>query len=191
MKGIKVIVFSVCLALFGAVLLPRAGADEWDKSTKITFSGPVELPNIVLPAGTYFFRLLDSESDRDIVQIFNEDRTKLYTTIIAIPDYRLEPTGKTVISFEERAANSPEALRAWFYPGDNFGLEFVYPKPRAIQLAKANRHPVPAMSEQMAKSTSPEELKKTPVKNIQPSGGEEEIASAPAPKALRQPAPET
>ena len=89
----------------------------------------------MLSPGTYTFRLLNSESDRDIVQIFNAAGTKLYTTVMAIPDYRLDPTSKTVITFEERAKYAPEAINSWFYPGALYGLEFVYPKVKSVDLA--------------------------------------------------------
>ena len=72
-----------------------------NQKTVITFSGPVEIPGVhltgwaVLPAGTYVFKILDSQSDRHIVQIFNKDETKVYATILAIPNYRLKATDKT------------------------------------------------------------------------------------------------
>lgn len=111
--------------LYGAVP-PRAKGDEWNKKTVVTVNEPVELPGVVLPAGTYVFQLLDSASDRNMVQVFNEDESQIYTTIMAIPDYRLEPTNETVITLEERPKDSPEAIKEWFYPGDLSGLEFVY-----------------------------------------------------------------
>ena len=82
----------------------------------------------MLPAGTYVFKLLDSQSSRNVVQIFDANQTKLYASLLAIPDYRLKRADKTVITFEERAADSPEAIQAWFYPGDDYGQQFVYPK---------------------------------------------------------------
>src|SRR5512141_1464117 len=137
-----------CLALMGAVFTPGAKADEWNRKTVITFSGPVEIPGVhlkgwgVLPAGTYVFKILDSQADRHIVQIFRKDETKVYATILAIPNYRLRATDKTVITFRERPAGQPEALRAWFYPGRNWGEEFVYPKAKAMELAKITNTPV-------------------------------------------------
>jgi hypothetical protein len=109
-------------------MLPQAKADEWNQKTIVTFSGPVEIPGKVLLAGSYLFKLVNSDSDRDIVQVFSEDGSTLYGTFSAIPDYRRQAPGKTVITFEERAAGSPEAVKAWFYPGDNYGHEFVYPR---------------------------------------------------------------
>lgn len=119
------------LALFAAGatwFVPAARADEWDKLTVMTFNEPLEIPGHVLPAGTYVFKLLDSQSDRNIVQIFTEDQKHLVATIMAIPGYRLEPADKTVVTFDERPSGSPKALHGWFYPGDNYGVEFVYPK---------------------------------------------------------------
>src|SRR5438045_876802 len=140
---------TVCgIALIGAVLASNAIADEWNRKTLVTFSGPVEIPGVhlagfgVLPAGTYVFKILDSQSDRHIVQIFDKSETTIYATILAIPNYRLKATDKTVITFRERPAGQPEALRAWFYPGRNWGEEFVYPKAKAMELAKTTNTPV-------------------------------------------------
>ena len=140
------------LAILGAVL-PRAVADEWDQKTVFTFSGPVAIPGQVLPAGTYIFKLADSPSDRNIVQVFSKDERHLFGTFLAIPDYRLQPAGRTIITFEERPAGSPEAVKAWFYPGENYGHDFVYPKPKALELAKVNNTPVPSMPAELAPNT--------------------------------------
>jgi hypothetical protein len=149
-------------------------ADQSDKATKLTFSEAVEVPGQVLPAGTYWFTLADNASDRNIVQIWNADRTQLVTTILAIPDYRLQPRGRTVIHFEERPSDQPEAIHSWFYPGDNFGQEFVYPKTRATQLAKQTSRPVLSMPNDQASTTA--QVKQVPVKAVTPSGEEIEIA---------------
>src|SRR5271170_3957532 len=148
MKLFKAMTTMCCMALMGAMLASSAKADDWNRKTVVTFSGPVEIPGVhlqgwaVLPAGTYVFKILDSQSDRHIVQIFNKDETIVYATILAIPNYRLKATSKTVMTFRERPAGEPEALRAWFYPGANWGEEFVYPKARAMVLAKAANAPV-------------------------------------------------
>jgi hypothetical protein len=145
MKIVNTVLVVAALALLGAVSAPGARADEWNKKTIMTFSQPVEIPGQILPAGTYTFKLLNSPSDRHIVQIFNADGTQLIATILTINDYRLQPTGRTVVKFSEQPGDAPDALKAWFYPGDNFGQEFVYPKTRAIELALALKEPVPAL----------------------------------------------
>ncbi|HET9942016.1 MAG TPA: hypothetical protein VFR05_01670 [Terriglobia bacterium] len=147
-----VFAFGVC-----ALCLMSAGTafaqQGWDKRTMVTFDSPVEIPGIsaqVLPAGTYVFRLADSAGNRHIVQIYNRDETHLYANILAIPNYRLRPTDKTVMTFSERKAGEPQAIRAWFYPGDNSGQEFVYPKKRAVELAKEANLPVLYIPEEIA-----------------------------------------
>src|SRR5688572_23974021 len=127
----RALVFAFSITALCTMFSQNASAQPWNKRTSVTFSGPVEIPGVdaqVLPAGTYVFRLLDSLSDRHIVQVFNSDESHIFATILAIPNYRLQATDKTVITFSERAAGQPQAIRAWFYPGDNWGQEFVYPK---------------------------------------------------------------
>src|SRR5205823_4541003 len=159
----------VCVLAVSLFVLPGASADDWNKKTVVTFSAPVEVPGVgaqVLPAGTYVFKIMDSLSDRHIVQIFNEDQTHVYTTILAIPNYRLHATDKTVMTFKERAQGEPEAIRAWFYPGSQSGEEFVYPKSKAIELAKISNEPVLAMPE----VATAEELKTVQVEAVKPTG---------------------
>jgi hypothetical protein len=184
MNNIKIITF-VCLGVLG-IMLPQAKADEWDQKTIFTFSGPVEIPGQVLSPGTYVFKLSDSQSDRNVVQVFNKDQNHLYGTFLAIPDYRLKPRGKAIITFEERAAGSPEAVKAWFYPGENYGHEFVYPKVKAVALAKANSQPVASMPTELAANTTLPTatmqephvvaMKQAPLKAQQPTDQEVEVA---------------
>jgi len=115
-----------------------AHADQWDKHTTITINETIEVPGAVLPAGTYVFRLVDSPSDRHIVQVFNENEDHVFATVLAIPNYRLDPTGDTVLSFYEVPAGNPIPVHAWFYPGDNFGQEFVYPNERTFNISQSS-----------------------------------------------------
>jgi len=177
-----------CVALAGFALTPKAAADEWDKKTVVTINAPVEIPGKVLPPGTYVFKLLNSASNRNIVQIFDKDEKRLYATILAIPDYRLQPTGKTVIHFEERPTGTPEAIKAWFYPGDVYGQQFVYPHTRAVELAKQSNQNVLSMPNEMTANTttqaksasepSVQAMQKTEVTAVQPSGDQVELAQA-------------
>jgi hypothetical protein len=145
MKSLIKCFIILCTLAVCFFVLPTASADDWNRKTIVTFSAPVEVPGVgaqVLPAGTYVFKILDSLSDRHIVQIFNKDQTHVFTTILAIPNYRLRATDKTVITFKERAQGEPEAIRAWFYPGHQWGEEFVYDKTKALDLAKVANEPV-------------------------------------------------
>jgi hypothetical protein len=199
MNRFKIAVTVCCITLMGAMLAPSARADEWNRKTSITFNSPVEIPGVhlagwgVLPAGTYVFKIVDSLADRHIVQIFDEDETTVYATILAIPNYRLKATDKTVITFRERPAGQPEALRAWFYPGRNWGDEFVYPKAKAIELAKVTNTPILFMPVELPLEVADAEpiksvdapvvveLKRAPIKAIMPTGEEVEVAQVVTP----------
>jgi hypothetical protein len=130
------------------LLAPGARADEWNKKTILTFSGPVQVPGTMLPSGTYVFRLADLTGNRHVVQIFDKDEKHIYRTILAIPDSRLEATDKPVVLFSERPAGSPQAVKAWFYPGEKIGNEFVYPKGQAMRIAKETHQSVLSMDDQ-------------------------------------------
>ena len=112
------------LVLLTTALTPLAKADEWNKKTVITTNNPIQIQGKVLGPGQYVLRLLDSPSDRNIVQIYDADETKLEMTVLANSAFRLVPTGDTRFTFYESANGQAQALRTWFYPGDNFGLEF-------------------------------------------------------------------
>jgi len=174
MRIAKVALSVLAVALMGATVLSGVHADDWNKKTSITFTQAVEVPGTVLPAGTYTFQLAESLSDRHIVEIFNADGSHLITTLLAINDYRLTPTGKTVMKFTEGAGDSPDAVRAWFYPGDNFGQEFVYPKVRAVQLAQTTHIVVPAVA---ADTLDASALKTIPIVAVTPDQKEVEVAT--------------
>jgi hypothetical protein len=132
---------TVCLMLSGSGF-----AQLTNHSTVVTVGQPIEVAGSspqVLPAGTYLFKVLDSQGNRNIVQISNKDETHVYTTILAIPIHRDEESDKTILTFDERPAGQPPALRAWFYPFDKNGQEFVYPKEMASQLARTSNSTVP------------------------------------------------
>lgn len=122
----------------------HARADAWDKKTVLTVNQPIQVRDRLLEPGKYVFKLLDSNSDRHIIQIFNADQSHIVDTIMAIPNYRLQPTGDSRFAFWETPNGSARALRAWFYPGDNFGQEFPYPKHLAVlETAAAVTPPAP------------------------------------------------
>jgi hypothetical protein len=143
-KKMNVKAIAATLGLASLVLAPAAMADQWNKRTKITINEPIQVPGKVLQPGTYVMRLAtDSYVNRHIIHIFNEREDQLQTTILAIPNYRLHGVGKTEFQWWETPAGQPKALRAWFYPTDNFGHEFAYPKNEAMSIAAATSQNVP------------------------------------------------
>jgi hypothetical protein len=177
-RAIAAALFLISLVL--TALTAPAKPDVSDKKTIVTFSAPVEVPGKALPAGTYVFKVLDNAGDRNIVQVWDKDEKQLYATILGIPDYRSTPPEKPIIQFEERPSQAPEAIKAWFYPGDTYGVQFVYPHERAVQLAKRTNQNVLSMPDEMksnmaagAKSAtdpSVQEMQKTDVTAVKPSG---------------------
>lgn len=147
----------------------RARADQWDKKTILTVNQPIQITDTYLDPGTYVLKLADSSSDRHIVYIFNANQNHLINTVMAIPNTRLRPTGNSEFVFWETPPGTARAMRAWFYPGDNFGQEFRYPK-HLKELASAS-----ITTTQQTQTT-------TPVAPPEP-------APAPEPQAQNEPAP--
>lgn len=182
-------IFRAILAIFAVSLLMAtfaAGAradTAFSQRIVVTFSQPVEIPGQVLPSGTYTIELYESFGNRHIVRIYNADRSKLIATVLAIPNQRLTPTEDNVMKFSERPGNAPDALKAWFYPGDNFGQEFVYPKERAVELAQQTKEPIPAVETEPA---TIEEFKSKPIVSETP-----EKTEVPIPEAIPMPGQET
>lgn len=137
MRQLKAKMIGTCAALLlGATFAVGQGLDT-NQTTIVTFSAPVVLPGVTLPAGSYMFRLADSQTNRNIVQVFDKDRTKIYATILAIPAQRTKPADETVITFKESPANAAPAVQYWYYPGETMGQEFAYPKKQAMEIANA------------------------------------------------------
>lgn len=185
----KTLAFATCFVSLGLSLAPSAKADEWDKRTVLTVNEPLQIPDHILQPGKYVIKLMDSDADRHIVQVFNGDETHLITTILAIPNYRLTPTGKTVFTYWETPAGQPPALRAWFYPGDLYGQEFAYKPVEATQIAQNTHQNVLATE---AKNTN--ELKSAPVHTVTPQGHSQalnpNVYTAPKQLAQNTPAPQ-
>jgi hypothetical protein len=197
--GIPTVVCGGLLMAF-AIVVPRMKADTWDKKTIITVNEPIQVENTYLEPGSYVLKLLDSSSDRHIVQIYNRDQNHLINTVLAIPNYRLQPTGNTRFTFYETPPGTARAMRAWFYPGDNYGQEFRYPKElRQIafvsQPTLVTRPPEPppppivTKQEEPAPAPAPEQAVVEQPKREEP----QELAQAtppPPPAATPAPAPE-
>jgi hypothetical protein len=194
MKLLKGIGIVLCLSVLGLVAAPKAKADQLDRKTVVTFSGPVEVGGSgaqILPAGTYVFKAMDSPSDRHIIQISNREETHVFTLILAIPNFRLKATKRTVITFSERPAGQPEALKAWFYPGREWGDQFVYERSKAIELAKETNEIV--LSTPAVLVAAPVEvLTAAPIEAVNPSGEtveEATVVEAPPAEVAAAPAP--
>ena len=139
------------LLMVGGLMLTaaanQANADAWNKKTYVTTSQSIEVPGAVLPPGKYVFKLVESSSNRHIVQIMNADENHVFATNLAIAKQREQPADKTILTFYEMPGGGPEPIRAWFYPGDTIGQEFLYPRSRANEIARAVKQDVPVLAE--------------------------------------------
>lgn len=134
----KKLIAALCCAVAVAVFyVPGARADEYTKQTFLTFSAPVQVPGATLPAGTYMFKLADPDSGRRAIQIWDKDGGKLIATLLTIPNQMMETPDEPVVLFSEQAIGQPAAVKAWFYPGDRIGQEFIYPKDQAMRIAQS------------------------------------------------------
>jgi hypothetical protein len=132
----------VC-AVAGLILIAaQTAAQPADKRTFFTFSAPVELPGVALPPGKYLFRVVDPEDGGNVVQVLSDDGTKVYSTCFSIPAYRLESPDQPEVRFIETPPGVPPAIKAWWYPGDSIGREFIYPRTQALRLARTASEPV-------------------------------------------------
>jgi len=110
------------------VFAVAARAGECDKQTYLTFSAPVSLPGVVLPPGTYLFSHLQCSSSSNLLRVTSADGSRLYATLLVIPEDRPTPSDEPTVVFGETPAGSPKAIKAWFYPGATVGDKLVYPK---------------------------------------------------------------
>ena len=124
------------LLLAFAIILPVVRADETDQAIQVTFSQAVQIPGRTLSAGTYWF-VLDNAQDRDLVQVFNEDRSELLDTLLTIPTERPNSTDNTAFTFANQGEDQPKAVVSWFYPGRTLGHEFLYPAPQRTEIAQS------------------------------------------------------
>lgn len=192
------ILFSVLFAALATNVY--AAQDDWRKRTVMTVNHPIEISGKIIPPGKYIFEIVSLQAERNVVRVTSQEDDKIYATVIAIPDFRLEPKDKTSLYFYEPAVKgAPEPLRAWFYPGHTIGVEFVYPKKRAIEIAAVTKEHVIANATEAKPVETPvpaEELIKAPLVAITPEGTELPVAEvhppvpepAPIPEIAKEPA---
>ena len=141
MHFISAMVF-IAMSLSSAVQEPYS--TEWHKKSTLRTDKPVELPGVVLEPGTYVIRQKEGTESRAIIEICNQDESQILGTALAVPDHELRPDDNSEFVFFPAQPNKPTPVHSWFYSGDMIGWEFVYPKPRAKEIAKASENHVMA-----------------------------------------------
>ncbi len=176
MRKLYAVAVVLSLAFFG-LFATVAKAALSPKKTIITINAPIKIPGqraVVLLPGKYVLRVLDSVGSRNIVQIFNGDESQILATVLAIPNYRLQPSEKSEFTFWETPAGEPVALRSWFYPGDQYGFEFAYPRKTAAEVASASKRNIPTV---YADTEDAMQLSGARVGATTPEGAETQLSS--------------
>ena len=150
MKRMTSLSIAAPIAILLLAAAPKVFSDEHDKKTDITISEPIEVPGAVLQPGTYMFILLNSSSDRHIVEVKSEDGSHLYAMMFTAAARRVFPTGKVALTFYEMPQGSPKAVRQWYWPGDYDGQEFLYSHQQAAEIRAASHQTVPELTDQEA-----------------------------------------
>lgn len=187
MNRMKTTLSAAAAALLLTAGLASAQGVLPDRATLVTVSAPVTIPGITLPAGTYLFRLADSMANRNIVQIFDKDRTKIFATLLAVPAERSEVTDESVVTFKETPSDRPPAVHFWYYAGEKSGQEFAYPKDQAILIANASGQSVAVVAGNYASDI--EGMKSADVSRVEPNAAATPAPAAQPTQAQAAPAP--
>jgi hypothetical protein len=160
------------VALGATLFTSIAQAQPADKRTYFTFSGPVALPGVTLPAGRYAFRIVDTNTSRKVIQVLSDDEKKPYTMTNTIPDQRRDPVKDATVSFYETARGTPAAVKSWWYPGESIGYQFIYPRAQARQIAQSTGKTVLTTK---SASTKTEETKTAALSRVDASGRDVDV----------------
>ena len=153
-----------------------SSAQTSDSRTEFTFSHAVELPGVTLPPGAYIFRLADSTSTRNIMQVIAKDSTnKNYGFFITLNAERPTPSDDAELRFLETPAGQPTAIKTWWYPGRTIGREFIYPRSQALRLARATNQTVLSTR---TDNVSNDQMQSAGLSRVSPSGEEEALSDA-------------
>jgi hypothetical protein len=178
MELLKRLGTGLCLTMVCLLVVSKTQADDQSSKTAVTFTVPVAVPGVgaqTLPAGIYTFKVLNSASDRDIIQISSQDDTHVFATMVGVPNARLKGSDQMVMMFGDRPAGEPQALKAWFNPSRASGDQIVYDLPMATQLAKETNETV--LSTPMAPaSSSVDTLNTASISAVSPSGATVDLA---------------
>ena len=135
MERVKLIATALTLAVL-ALVASRATAQQANTTerTFMTFSTAVEMPGVMLQPGTYVFKLADSPS-RNVVQVWDQDEKNMIGHWTYVQAERPRVSEDTVVMFRETREGATPAVQFWYFPGEQIGKEFIYPKDQAQRIA--------------------------------------------------------
>jgi LPXTG-motif cell wall-anchored protein len=160
------------VAVIAGLMPTVASAQPADKTTYFTFSGPVDMPGVALPAGKYVFRLANPDTSRNVIQVASADGKRVVGLFFSHPAQRRDAAKDSEIRFMEASAGAPPAIKTWWYPGERTGYEFVYPKNQARRLAQRTRQDVLTTK---AESTTAEQTNNGELTRVSATGSEIQV----------------
>ena len=163
------------LSLGVTLYASTAQAQPEDKRTFFTFSGPVALPGVTLPAGRYVFRIVDTTTTRKVIQVLSDDGKKPFVMANTIPDQRRDPVTDATVSFYETPRGTPAAVKTWWYPGESTGYQFIYPRAQAKEIAHNTGK---AVLTTKTETTKTEETKTAALTRVDESGKDNDTDAA-------------
>ena len=167
---LKKVLGTVCAVAMVAGLAPaKASAQPADKRTYFTFSGPVDMPGVALPAGKYVFRLANPDTSRNVIQVASADGKRVFGMFHSFPAERNNAANDAEVRFLEASAGAPPAIKTWWYPGERTGYEFIYPKQQARRIAERTRQAVLTTRND---TTTTQETDTTDLTRVAPGGSE-------------------
>src|SRR5262245_34390689 len=117
-------VMLVVATLFGVPLF----AHHPDLQSTFTVDQATQVPGKTLDPNTYMLKVLKSDTDRHIVQIFNKDGSNVLSTFLGVADKGA--TDQTGFSYMNMKSGDDKVVREWFDPKYG-GLKFVYSEQEA------------------------------------------------------------
>ena len=172
MRSAKILRTILGVGMGLALFTSAAQAQPEDKRTYFTFSGPIALPGVTLPAGRYLFHIVDTTSSRKVIQVLSEDQKKPYVMANTISDQRRDAPKDATVAFYESPRGAPAAVKSWWYPGETIGYQFIYPRSQAKQIAKATGQPVLTTK---SESTKSEETKSAELTRVDANGRDVDV----------------
>ena len=128
MNHLRMTVATLGLLSVSAFFVPSMRADDSNKETRITLNQPLQVQSMLLAPGQYVFKLTEPDAAHGVVSIYSADGARLEGIIMGWSAYRTDAGDKRLFTISQPEGNQPAKLQTWFYPGDNFGVEFSVTK---------------------------------------------------------------
>ena len=113
-----------------------AAAQEQQQQATVAVTQAVEVPGIVLQPGNYVFSVDAPTGTRQTLSIRDSKTNRVVATVLAVPAQRREEVSGELVPFGTTEGGNPSAIRFWFPPRQSSGFELVYPRARAVVLAR-------------------------------------------------------